>query len=188
MNIDLPGFADPVADSQAAFRATLDAMSEPGRIVTIGIGLTPPAPLDPATAAILLTLVDSDTPLWLDPAAQAAQDWLTFHCGAPPTAPEAAAFAVAIGLPDLRWFASGTHEEPELSTTLIVQVPALGRGRSWQVSGPGLAAPTAVAVTGLPDDFAAIWARNASRYPRGIDLILCAGSSAMAFPRTVALA
>ena len=187
MNIDLPGFADPVADSQAAFRAMLDAMSEPGRIVGIGSGLTPPAPLDPATAAILLTLVDSDTPLWLDPAAAAARDWLTFHCGAPHTAPEAATFAVALGLPDLRWFGAGTHEEPELSTTLIVQVPALGRGRSWQLSGPGLATPATLVVTGLPDDFAAVWARNSIRFPRGVDLVLCAGATAVAFPRTVAV-
>ena len=187
MNIDLPGFTDPVGDSQAAFRAVLDATSEPGRIVTIGAGLTPPAPLDPATAAILLTLVDADTPLWLDTAATAAQDWLTFHCGAPSTAPEAAAFAVALGLPDLRWFASGTHEEPELSTTLIVQMPALGQGRSWQLSGPGLATPATLAVAGLPDDFAAQWARNARRYPRGVDLILCAGTHAVALPRTVAV-
>jgi alpha-D-ribose 1-methylphosphonate 5-triphosphate synthase subunit PhnH len=188
MTIDLPGLTDPVHDSQAAFRALLAAMSEPGHIVTIGSGLTPPAPLDPATAAILLTLVDSDTPLWLDLAAEAAEPWLTFHCGAPQTAPEAASFAVALDLPDLRWFNVGTHESPERGATLIVQVPALGTGRAWQLSGPGLQSTAALRVTGLPDDFATQWAGNTDRYPRGIDLVLCAGQSAVALPRTVAVA
>jgi alpha-D-ribose 1-methylphosphonate 5-triphosphate synthase subunit PhnH len=188
MTIELPGFTDPVHESQAAFRAVLDAMSEPGRIATLGEGLTPPAPLDPATAAILLTLADSDTPLWLDPAAAAAEPWLTFHCGAPQAAPEAAAFAVTLGLPDLRWFNSGTHEAPERGATLIVQLPALGAGQAWQLSGPGLKSPATLHVAGLPDDFSALWTRNTARFPRGVDLILCAGHSAVALPRTVAVA
>ena len=187
MTIDLPGFTDPVRESQAAFRAVLDAMSEPGRIVTIGAGLAPPVPLDPATAAILLTLVDADTPLWLDPAAAAAEPWVAFHCGAPQTAPEEAAYAVVLGLPDLRWFNAGTHEAPEQGATLIVQLPALTGGHAWQLSGPGLQSAAALQAAGLPDDFAAQWARNAARYPRGIDLVLCAGCSALALPRTVAV-
>ena len=188
MTIDRPGFADPVGCAQASFRAVLDAMAEPGRIVAVGRSLDPPAPLDPATAAILLTLVDGETPLWLDPAAAAAQDWITFHCGAPAASPEAAAFALALGLPDLAAFAAGTHEEPERGATLIVQLPALGHGRPWQLRGPGLKSTATLHATGLPEDFAAQWAANAARYPRGIDLVLCAGASVAALPRTVAVA
>jgi alpha-D-ribose 1-methylphosphonate 5-triphosphate synthase subunit PhnH len=185
MITDLPGFAEPVGDAQASFRAVLQAMAEPGRIVTIGAGLTPPAPLDPATAAVLLTLVDADTPLWLDPAAAAAEPWIIFHCGAPLTAPESAAFGVTLGLPDLRWFAAGTHDAPELGATLIVQLPALGAGPAWRLQGPGLEHPGRLLATGLPDDFARQWARNTASYPRGIDLVLCAGHSVTALPRTV---
>ncbi len=70
-------------DSQACFRAVLDAMARPGTVHTPGTPAEPPAPLHRATAAALLTLVDVDTPLWLDDEAAAAADWIAFHCGAP---------------------------------------------------------------------------------------------------------
>ena len=98
-----PGFADPVAGAQACFRAVLDAMARPGRVREAGADLTPPAPLAPATAAVLLTLVDHDTPVWLDQAAAAARAWIAFHCGAPIVAAIAAcSFALALSCRSLR--------------------------------------------------------------------------------------
>jgi alpha-D-ribose 1-methylphosphonate 5-triphosphate synthase subunit PhnH len=47
-------FADPVFESQAAFRAILAAMARPGAIHPCGQGLEPPAPLSPAAAAAIL--------------------------------------------------------------------------------------------------------------------------------------
>ena len=188
MTIDLPGFTDPVQQSQASFRAILDAMSHPGRILRAGAGLQPPGVLDPATAATLLTLVDADTPLWLDPALDGAAPWITFHCGAPAALPHHAAFAVTAGLPDLAQFAAGSHEAPEASTTIIVQLPALGQGAAWRLEGPGLDGAGVLQATGLPGDFAARWAANAALYPRGVDLILCAGTALAALPRTTQVA
>ena len=46
------------------------------------------------------------------------------------------------------------------------------------------ASPAPLRVTGLPDDFAAAWSANRALYPRGVDLILCAGASLAALPRT----
>ena len=136
--IALPGFADPVGEAQATFRAVLDAMARPGRLHRAGERLTAPAPLDRATAAVLLTLVDNETPLWLDPAAAAARDWLAFHCGAAIVdAPDEAAFALALSLPDLDSAAGGPHEAPESSATLILQVAALGTGARYRLSGSG---------------------------------------------------
>jgi alpha-D-ribose 1-methylphosphonate 5-triphosphate synthase subunit PhnH len=184
--IDLPGFAEPVAAAQVCFRAVLNAMARPGRIHEVGVGLTPPAPLTPASAAVLLTLVDHDTPLWLDPDAAASREWIAFHCGAPVAAvPKACAFALALSLPDLAALPAGSHEAPESSATVILQVHAFNSGRRFRLEGPGLHEPTVVAVDGLPDDFASVWQQNRTLFPRGVDIVLCAGTLLAALPRSV---
>jgi alpha-D-ribose 1-methylphosphonate 5-triphosphate synthase subunit PhnH len=187
-SIALPGFADSVGEAQATFRAVLDAMARPGRLHQAGERLSAPAPLDRATAAVLLTLVDNETPLWLDSAAQPAGDWLAFHCGAAilPT-PDKATFAAALSLPDLATLPAGTHEAPEDSATLIVQIAALGTGARYRLSGPGLREPALLAACGLPVDFAMTWQRNHARYPLGVDIILCAGTTLAALPRSVCI-
>jgi alpha-D-ribose 1-methylphosphonate 5-triphosphate synthase subunit PhnH len=181
-----PAFTDPVTEAQACFRAVLSAMARPGSLQHAGLGSPPPAPLDPATAAVLLTLVDADTPVWLDADCAAARPWLAFHCGAPQaTSLESATFAVARALPDLTRLPAGTHDDPQASATILLQVAALGAGRRFLLDGPGLAGPHLLAVRGLPEDFAARWAANHALYPRGVDLILCAGDRLAALPRSV---
>ena len=163
-------------------------MSNPGRLHSCDGGLRPPAPLGVAAAAVLLTLVDADTPLWLDPAAGAAADWIAFHCGAPlARKPHDAAWALALSMPALGQFAPGTHEAPETAATAIVQIQALGAGRAYWLSGPGLDAPSRLEVEGLPPGFAREWGKNRARFPRGVDLLLCAGSTLCALPRSVAV-
>ncbi len=186
IDVTLPGFADPVGQAQACFRAVLDAMARPGTRLPVGEGLTPPAPLDPATAAVLLTLVDHETKLWLDPAAEAARDWIAFHCGAGFTdAPSGAAFAVALALPDLATLSPGTHEQPETAATLILQVASLSSGTGYRLRGPGLRESSTLTVRGLPDDFVTIWQRNRAGFPLGVDLVLCSGTTLAALPRSV---
>jgi alpha-D-ribose 1-methylphosphonate 5-triphosphate synthase subunit PhnH len=186
--ISLRGFADPVQDAQSTFRAVLDAMARPGQLHHAGQNLVAPAPLGRATAAVLLTLVDNETPIWLDPAAAPARDWLAFHCGAAIVAsPDKAAFALGLSLPDLEALPAGTHESPESAATLILQVRALGTGTRYRLSGPGLRVPAPLAVTGLPDDFVGIWQLNRARYPRGVDLVLCADTTLTALPRSVTI-
>ena len=183
---DRPGFTDPVADAQACFRAVLDAMARPGTVHEAGANLSPPAPLDPATASVLLTLVDGDVPLWLDGDVAAAWPWLAFHCGAARCdSLDQAAFACARTAPPLSDLPSGTDAEPEESATLVLQIPAIGSGRRFTLSGPGLAERASLSVAGLAADFAAQWAANHALYPRGIDLILCAGEHLCALPRSV---
>lgn len=186
--ITLPGFTDPVGDAQATFRSVLDAMARPGTLHRVGVTLTPPAPLDRATAAILLALVDNETPLWIDGAATEASDWLAFHCGAAIIDQQAGAeFALALELPDLTAFSSGTDEAPEGSVTMIVQLAALGHGARYRLTGPGLREPAMLAANGLPADFPAIWQRNHELFPRGVDIVLCADTTLAALPRSVTI-
>jgi alpha-D-ribose 1-methylphosphonate 5-triphosphate synthase subunit PhnH len=188
MTLSLPGFADPVLGAQSCFRAVLEALSRPGRICEAGVGLTPPAPLSSAAAAVLLTLTDADTPLWLEPAAEPAWEWLAFHAGAPRAAALGdAAFVYTSTLPDLADLNAGTHDGPEESATLVLELPAVGRGRNYVLRGPGLPAPARFAADGLPDDFVARWAANHALFPRGVDVILCAGTMLAALPRSVAV-
>lgn len=186
MSLDLPGFADPVTETQACFRAVLDAMARPGRVHRAGAGLRPPAPLAPATAAVLLTLLDGDTPLWLDAGCAAARAWIGFHCGAPICAePGQALFGLCLTFPDLTHFHDGSDEAPEDSATLIVQVGGFADGRKLVVHGPGLRAPSALCADGLPVGFIEAWQTNHRMFPRGVDLILCAGDLLAALPRSV---
>jgi alpha-D-ribose 1-methylphosphonate 5-triphosphate synthase subunit PhnH len=187
-SIALPGFADPIGEAQATFRAVLDAMARPGQLHQAGERLTAPPPLDSATAAVLLTLIDNETPLWLDSSASAAGNWLAFHCGAEVTeTPGEAAFALALSLPELSALSAGSHEMPEASTTLILQIAALGTGAHYRLSGPGLRESVVLAAVGLPADFVASWQQNHALYPRGVDIVLCAGTTLTALPRSVTI-
>jgi alpha-D-ribose 1-methylphosphonate 5-triphosphate synthase subunit PhnH len=96
-----PGFADAVGDAQSCFRLVLDAMAHPGRVHAVR-PMPAPAPLGDAAASVVLTLVDHETPVWLDPDAAAARAWIAFHTGAPIVEePAQAMFAVALSCPAL---------------------------------------------------------------------------------------
>jgi len=167
-------------------------MSRPGRIGILSDGLSPPAPLTMAAAALCLTLVDQDTPLWLAPAIATPEvaAFLRFHCGCRIVDdPAHAAFAVADGakLPALDRFAAGDDAWPETSTTVIVQVDALSDGLGLSLAGPGIESVHRLAVDGLRNGVWAEWAANRSLFPRGIDLILVAERRIAALPRTTAV-
>ena len=184
-----PGFTDPVHDAQAAFRGVLDALSNPGRIVTLALPPSVPAPLAPATVALCLTLVDYETPLWLDPAAGDALAFLRFHCGCPiAERPADARFAVVsdpAAMPPLNAFAPGEDLYPDRSATVFVQVAGFETGDALRLSGPGIRGTADVRVDGLPDGFVAGWNDNAALYPLGVDVVLVAGDRVVGLPRTV---
>jgi len=181
-----PGFANPVMDAQSCFRSVLDSMARPGRVNTVHTVSAPP-PLHEAAGALLLTLADHETPLWIDPDATAATTWIAFHTGAPTVAASRAMFGFALSLPDLADFPTGTDEAPETAATIILQVTSLTKGARLILQGPGLRQPALLHVDGLPQDFATIWQRNHALFPRGIDLILCAGNQLAALPRSVSI-
>jgi alpha-D-ribose 1-methylphosphonate 5-triphosphate synthase subunit PhnH len=190
-----PGFADPVLDAQAVFRGVLEAMARPGRIVEVGRRLTPPAPLSAAAAAVVLTLIDQETPLWLDGAARPEAPFLRFHCGCPivedPRKGRFALISDARAMPALADFAQGSNEHPELAATLIIDTARLLSGvpspQDWRLQGPGIDGEARLRVEGLPPDFADQWAHNHGRFPRGVDVVLCCGERLACLPRTTRL-
>jgi alpha-D-ribose 1-methylphosphonate 5-triphosphate synthase subunit PhnH len=186
----LPGLADPTLDSQRIFRSILEAMAHPGRIVDVAVELQAPSPFHPAAAAACLTLLDFDTPLWLDDAAArpGAVQWLRFHCGVPIVArPEAARFAVIADperMPSPDVFDTGTAEHPERSATLIVQARSLLGGTGRRLRGPGIADEARLEIAGVPPAFWTWVAANHALFPRGVDIVLSAGRLIAALPRT----
>jgi len=183
-----PGFADPVHDAQACFRAVLDATAHPGRIVTVAGVLPDGAALGPAARAIGLTLCDIDTPIWLDAASAAEAGYLAFHCGAPqaPSLAEARFGFIADpgALPPLADFALGTDEYPERSATLVIEVAGLAENAGAILRGPGILGERRLAVSGLPARFWAERAALAELFPRGLDVLFTSGRRLAALPRS----
>lgn len=95
--------------------------------------------------------------------------------------------ACATALPTFDELGAGTDAEPERGATLVLQLPALTGGPRMVLRGPGLEGAGALAAQGLPYDFPARWAVNHRRFPRGVDLILCAQNQLCALPRSTRL-
>ena len=204
-NLLARGFADPVHDGQAVFRAAMEALSRPGRIrplvTALVTALAPPGPLTPELAALALALTDAETPVWLDAplrADPAVAGFLRFHTGAPlVAAPGAAAFALIADpahCPPLTDFAQGTPAYPDASATLILAVDALsdeegpdfsGEGFAGQgFAGPGIRGTARFAAGPLPADWAARWAANQAGFPLGIDCLFVAPGRLAGLPRS----
>lgn len=186
------GFADPVLSAQSAFRAIMDATARPGSIRSIESVASAPAPLSAAAAAIALTLLDQDTPVWLDASLATVPefgDWLRFHTGAPIVADASrSAFAFvgsAAQLPQFDAFDTGTPEYPDRSTTLVLQVESFTLGSALTLSGPGIRGRQLLRAAPLPVDFAERLAANRKLFPRGVDLLLVCGNAVAALPRSV---
>jgi alpha-D-ribose 1-methylphosphonate 5-triphosphate synthase subunit PhnH len=181
------GFEQPVHDSQAAFRAALEALSRPGRVQDVVSPLEAPAAIGSATYALLLTLADHQTPVWLPPTEQALADSLRFHTGCPVVdTPGAAAFALvhAGSGPELAAFAAGDDETPERSTTLIIEVESLIEGPAHRLTGPGIAQAHTLHCPALDEHFLIQWDANRMRFPAGVDVFLTAGEQLLGLPRT----
>ncbi|RUU01599.1 phosphonate C-P lyase system protein PhnH [Mesorhizobium sp. USDA-HM6] len=185
------GFADPVFNAQAVFRAIMDAMARPGTVQTLPPLAHPPAPLSATGGAVALSLCDNDTPIWLDPRLQAeasVKAWLGFHTGAPlantPADSHFALIANPAEMAALDSFSQGTQEYPDRSTTLILLVDDLASGTPLLLEGPGIEKAAMIAPTSMPRHFVEQWKQNNQRFPRGVDIILAAPGSLACLPRT----
>jgi alpha-D-ribose 1-methylphosphonate 5-triphosphate synthase subunit PhnH len=174
------GFENAPVAASHAFRAVMTAMARPGEIVQV-VGAQPPAPLSPAAGAVLLTLCDPETPVFLANSydTQPVRDWITFHTGAPFAQAATAMFAVGEWdqLP-LVEFSRGTSEYPDRSATLIIERETL-TNTGAVLEGPGIKDR---ALLSLPETQA--FGENASLFPLGLDFVFTCGDRLAALPRT----
>ena len=172
------GLPDPARDGARAFRAILDAMARPGRIVTAGHARAPGC--SPAAATALAVLCDPETPLHVAEPTEGLRNWIAFHCAAPLAPPGACAFALGRweALGPLHVYPVGTPDYPDRSATLIVEMDALSEDGPT-LSGPGIDGTARLSIPG-PD---ALRANNAL-FPLGVDVILCAGDRLACLPRS----
>lgn len=198
-----PGFRDPVHGAQQTFRAVLDAMARPGRVVALPPsavdGLQPPPstlsgrPMSIGAAALLLTLLDAETRVRLagSVASAAALAYLRFHTGvrlAPQSEPADFTLARARDVDAALWsqLDLGHDEAPQRGATLLVEVDALGGdgGTRLRLRGPGIDGAQSLSVSGLSHEFWLWRQRLQSALPRGIDLMLVDGARLAAIPRS----
>lgn len=186
------GFADTIRETQSAFRAVMGALSRPGRPVKLPSLPSCPPGLPRGMAAIVLTLTDYETPIWLDDGLKAREDvrrFIAFHTNAPVVdAPSEASFALMVApkaMPAFGDFAQGSLEFPDRSTTLVVEVESLTGGPRIALQGPGIETTESIEASSLPSDFAARLKLNRELFPCGIDIILSAGNTIVGLPRSV---
>jgi alpha-D-ribose 1-methylphosphonate 5-triphosphate synthase subunit PhnH len=185
-----PGFGDPVNDSQSTFRAVLDALSRPGTIHETPAPEGQVTPISPAMSAVILTLADYDTPLWLvgDLDRQDSRAYFAFHCGVPFQSGKAARFVAVRGidnLPDLTELSLGTSEYPDRSATVVIDIDSFEPGGADVVlQGPGIKDHKQLALAGLTPAFWYMAIKNAGYYPLGLDFIFCVGNQLVALPRS----
>jgi alpha-D-ribose 1-methylphosphonate 5-triphosphate synthase subunit PhnH len=190
-----PAFDDPALASQAVFRIVMEALARPGLARPLASGLAAPPPLTATAAALALTLLDYETPFWLDQGLAAAPEvatWIKFHTGAPLTADSAvAAFGFVSDPAAMRAFdafSSGSIEYPDRSTTLVLQVASFDQRAQLALSGPGIAGTRNFSAAPLPPDFRPRLIANRALFPRGIDLILASPDAVAALPRSIRVA
>lgn len=186
------GFTNMAFESAHAFRAIMQAMARPGRVQSLEVSVAAPAPLLPGAAAVALTLCDFQTAVWLAPELR-TQDvvrYLRFHAGAPIVEDAARAqfiFAMAgARMPDPALLAQGTHDYPDRSATLVIQVAGFG-GEAVELSGPGLRGSLGFGVAGLDRAFWDAMTENHARFPVGVDVIFAAPGAVAALPRSTAI-
>jgi len=184
-----PGYDDPVAGCQSTFRAALHALAHPGSAVRVAPPRGVPPGVSPAMTALLLTLADGDTPLWLPPGVdESVRGYLRFHCGCPLVSDPSQARFVAVpagaSAPMLQDCRQGEPAYPDRSATLLLEVQSLAAGRAVTLRGPGIASRTALAAAGLPGDFWTQWQANHAGFPLGVDVLLTCGEQLCGLPRT----
>jgi alpha-D-ribose 1-methylphosphonate 5-triphosphate synthase subunit PhnH len=177
-------------DLALQFRSILGCFAKPAVPASIAAPTNAPLPLLPSTACLALTLFDYQTPVWLSATlnTDAVRKFIRFHTGAVITANvgEASFAIITMDEANVDWpdFNLGTHEYPDRSTSVIVQVSSFAGAPAIEVSGPGLKEPVSFQIEAASDDF---WIRvqdNACLFPIGVDFIFSSPHQVAVLPRS----
>lgn len=192
------GFSDLSLGSQGVFRAALEALSYPGRSVSLDVTFDAPKSVHASSSGLLLALLEPGSRLWLSPSLvdTDAAAWIVFHtdCKITPHQHEAD-FAWIKNwdeLPALDGFALGTDEYPDLSTTCVIDIAepnnTSGSTLSLSLVGPGIARTSTLdqlpATLAQAADFVDQWKKNHACFPRGVDVFVAKSTSLIGLPRT----
>lgn len=186
------GFTDGAIGMAHAFRAIMQAISRPGLPVAMNVTPLAPEPLMATSAAVALTLCDFQTPVWLAPPLnhEGVMHYLRFHSGAPMAEGLDRAHFVFLSavdaVPHPRLFAQGTHEYPDRSATLVIQVAGFDTA-AVELSGPGIKSAVGFGAAGVGPSFWEAMAENHAGFPTGVDVIFASPGWIAALPRSTAV-
>jgi alpha-D-ribose 1-methylphosphonate 5-triphosphate synthase subunit PhnH len=188
----LPGFLNPVLGSQQTFRSIIEALARPGQLIRIKCKVNNLEMLNLASAAVCLTLLDDETPLWTDLSwSCTAVNWFQVNCGCSiVTEPCMADFALITrpaDMPPLDDFRIGNEQHPESAATLIMQVVGFNDANAKFLAVPGIKSTTPFAPEGIPLNFWEQWQLQAAFFPLGVDIFFTCGDLLAALPRTTEL-
>ena len=176
-------------DQAKIFRMVLEAMSHPGRIVDFKVPpLTLPLGISSEMAALVFTLCDFQTPICMKSKTPEIEKFVKFHTGAAfADAVSSATFIVADTkdkISPFGDFAQGTHEYPDRSSTLLIQVEAITNSGNVALMGPGIAGQTFLNIKKLDMMFWEGLHANHAQYPLGVDVIFVTQGKIAAIPRS----
>ncbi|PHQ71912.1 MAG: phosphonate C-P lyase system protein PhnH [Sneathiella sp.] len=195
MNIATPvsrtlGFDNKVFDATATFRTVLEALSRPGTIHPLPAAVQTLPGISAPAMAVLLTLADVDTPVWIAAECDSPElrAHLKFHAGCPITSdPARAIFALLSITSDMtviKQFSIGTAEYPDRSATVIVECSALIAGKGPVFTGPGIKTDVAFDIENCPAALKSAITRNHQLFPIGVDWLFTSPEELAALPRT----
>ena len=170
---------DDVLQAARVFRQALEAMADPGAIVTLP-DCPAPAPLSPAAGALVVALADETTPIHLAGGhnTRAVRGWLRERLGAKLVTAQEAELAIGTweSLSPVGRFGTGSADAPESSATLIVELDMLKPEGALLLGADGAERPLS-----LPETDAFV--ENAALSPLGLDFFLTSGTLMAALPR-----
>ena len=193
------GFADYAQTSQKVYRAALQALSYPGRLIDLDHDASTPKDTNRVVAGLLSALLDSETSLWCSSKDQLIQacEWLQFHTDcAVLESSEQADFLWIKNIeefPEIERIKTGTDQYPDRSATCIIEVPSLSQKSIdfFTLKGPGIQFTSELHVKGWSKEIykklLSIWTQNHQLFPCGIDLYLSDGQHLIGLPRSTQL-